>query len=112
MATDNGDEHAPMGSGLDYKTVSVALASVLIGLIWAVLGFWNSRSEQAVEDSRTTNEHQWQSIQHLREEVLGIISDHKQFRREGDDREERLRHNEHAISKLEHELAQLKEKRR
>lgn len=116
METDQDDAGrrgpAAEGDRLDYKTVNGALAVCLLSLLGVVFGYWNSRIEQTAGDSRTTNEHQWEGIQHLREDVLGLISEEKQLRRQTDDQEERLRHVEHEITKIQHDLAQLKETRR
>src|SRR5574343_725753 len=57
-------EHAH-ASGVDYKTVSVALSVVLMGVLSGSIGFWISRDQHASDAIRATDERQWERIQQL-----------------------------------------------
>ena len=91
MADERHDPAAALGSGIDYKTLFMGACFLITVLSGAIYRVWDSRSEQATEDTRTTNQLQWERIQQLSDKLLDYGSQVQQLRREADDREARIR---------------------
>lgn len=97
------DHKLSEGFSIDYKTLFLGACAVISMLSSLVYGFWTSRTEQATEDSRTTNELQWQRLQQLSDKLLEQGAQLQQLRREADDKEERLREIERGVAREQRE---------
>lgn len=97
MAMETGGEWRA-GGGVDYKTISVALAVSLVSVIGGFFGFWLSRDKQTFDDLRTVNDRQWESIQQLNNaklehgaEIRHLEQGQENLYRSIDEREIRMR---------------------
>lgn len=93
---------------VDYKTISVALGVVLMGVLSGAIGFWISRDQHSSEDVRATNDRQWERIQQLGNtqlehgaEIRHLEQGQEHLYRSMDEREVRIR-------KMQEDIAWLK----
>jgi len=98
MQNEHEEEYRATGNNLDYKTVSMALGVVLMGVISGSIGFLVSRDQHASEDVRTVNDRQWERIQQLGNtllehgaEIRHLEQGQEHLYRNMDDREVRIR---------------------
>ena len=89
--------HIPV-SGVDYKTVSMALSVVLMGVLSGSVGFWISRDQHTADAVRATDERQWERIQQLektqfehRSQIRHLEQGQEHIYRSMDEREVRVR---------------------
>ncbi len=104
MANDSRYYHEPsLEPGPNYKMLFMGACALISILAGSLYGLWTSRAEQTVEDSRTTNDLQWQRLQQLSDKLLEHGAQLQQLRREGDDREGRVRELERSIARAQRE---------
>lgn len=84
-------DEPPMEQGPNYKMLFLGACALITFLSGTIFRIWDSRSEQAAEDSRTTNQLQWERLQQHSERLSDHTAAIQQLRREGDDWETRLR---------------------
>lgn len=95
-------------ASVDYKTISVALGVVLMGVLSGSVGFWVSRDQHAAEAVRATDDRQWEHIQQLEKaqfehgsRLHHLEQGQEHIYRNIDDREMRMR-------KMQEDIAGLK----